>query len=197
MLLVLRKFSARSSVMAHAVVKVHRDKPTQPAETAHPVTRRLLRRLRTELDEAFDRVSRQIEEFPSLHPLHRIADFQWRLRHGMPLGSVAAAVDVVEEDKLFRISVELPGIEAKDVEVSVSDDSLVVKAKKKDAREEQAQSYYLREREYGSFERFIEMPVGVDQDKIDAHFANGVLTLELPKTPETIRKHKRIPVQGK
>jgi HSP20 family protein len=184
--------------MEHTVVKVHKDKPTRPAEIAHPVTHRLLRRLRSELDEAFDRVSHQIEEFRPLHPLHRIADFQRRLRHGMPLGSVAAAVDVVEEDKLFRISVELPGIEAKDVEVSVSDDTVVIKAeKKKDAREEQAQSYYLREREYGSFERFIELPVGVDQDKIEAHFANGVLTLELPKTPETIRKHKKIPVQGK
>src|SRR6516164_7390648 len=160
--------------MAHSAVKVQGDKPAQPTETTHPLTHRLLRRLRSELDEAFDQFSRRIEGFPALHPLHRIANIERRLHHGMPLGSVAAAVDVVEEDKLFRISVELPGIEAKDVEVSVSDDSLIIKAEKKDAREEQAQSYYLREREYGSFERFIEMPVGIDQDKIEAHFADGV-----------------------
>lgn len=183
--------------MAHSAVKVRHDKPAQPAETAHPVTHRLLRRLRSELDEAFDRVSHRIEEFPSLHPLHRITDIGRRLRHGMPLSSIAAAVDVVEEDKLFRVTVELPGIEAKDVEVSVSNHTLVIKAEKKNDREAQAEDYYLREREYGSFERFVEIPVEVDHDKIEAHFANGVLTIELPKTPEAVRKHKRIPVQGR
>lgn len=183
--------------MAQTVVKVHRNKPTQPAEISHPVTHRLLRRLRSELDEAFDRFARHAEEFPTMHPLRGIVNFERRLRHGMPLDSIAAAVDVVEEDKLFRATIEFPGIEARDVEVSVSDDTLVVKAEKKDAREEQAQSYYLRERQYGSFERFIELPVGVDQDQIEAHFANGVLTIELPKTPESVRRHKKIPIQGK
>lgn len=183
--------------MTGSVVKVRRDKLTRPAEIAHPLTHRLLRRLRSELDEAFDRVSHQIEEFPSLHPLHQIADVGRRLRHGTPLSSIAAAIDVVDEDNLFRISVELPGIDPKDIDVAVSDNTLVVKAEKKNEREEQAQSYYLHEREYGSFERFIEMPVGVDRDKLDAEFANGVLTIKLPKTPETVRKHKKIPVQGR
>lgn len=164
--------------MAQSTVKVQRDKPTQPAEAAHPLTHRLLRRLRFELDDAFDRFSRHVEEFPSVHPSHQIADLERRLRHGMPLGSIAAAVDVVEEDKLFRMSVELPGIEVKDIEVSVSGHTLVVKAERANAREEQAQSYYLREREYGSFERFIEMPVGVDYDRLKAQFAGGVLTVE-------------------
>jgi HSP20 family protein len=182
--------------MAHSAVKVQRDKPAQTAETTHPLTHRLLRRLRSELDEVFDQFSRRVEGFPTLHPLQRIADIERRLHHGMPLSSIAAAADVVEEDKLFRISVELPGAEAKDIEVSVSEHTLVVKAEKKNDREEQAQSYYLREREYGSFERFIEMPIGVDPDKIEAHFANGVLTIELQKTPEAVRKHKRIPVHG-
>jgi HSP20 family protein len=58
---------------------------------------RLLRRLRSELDDAFDRFARHIE-FPSLHSLHRIADLERRLHHGMPLSSIAAAVEVVEED---------------------------------------------------------------------------------------------------
>lgn len=183
--------------MVHSAVKVQRDKPAQAAEAAHPVTHRLLRRLRSELDEAFDQFSRRVEEFPELHPLHRIADLERRLHHGMPLSSFAAAVDVAEENNLFRISVELPGIEAKDIEVSVSDHTLVIKAEKKNDREEQAQSYYLREREFGSFERFVEMPNGVDPDKIAAQFANGVLTVELAKTPEAVGKHRRIPVQIK
>ena len=182
--------------MARSEVKIRRNKPAQPAETVHPLTHRLLRRLRSELDEAFDRFSHHIE-FPSLHSLHRIADLERRLRHGMPLSSIAAAVDLIEEDKVFRISVELPGIEAGDVGVSISNNTLMIRAEKKDEREEQAQSYYLREREYGSFERFIEMPAGVEHDRIKAEFANGVLTIELPKTPEAVRKHKKIPVQGR
>lgn len=181
--------------MAHSLVKVRRDEPTQPAEAAHPLTHRLLRRLRSELDEAFDRFSHHVE-FPALHPLHRMVDLERRLRHGMPLSSIAAAVDVVEEDKLFRISVELPGIDAKGIELSVSDDTLVIKGEKKDEREEHAQRYYLHEREHGPFERFIGMPVGVDHDKIEAKFANGVLTIELPKTPETVRKHKKISIKA-
>lgn len=182
--------------MARSAVEVQRGRPTHPEETdRHPLTHRLLRRLRSELNEAFDSFARHIE-FPSLHPLHRIADLERRLHHGMPLSSIAAAVDVME-DKLFRMSVERPGIEAKDIEVSVSDNTLVVKAKKRNEREERAQSYYLHEREYGSFERFIEMPVGGHHDKIKAEFASGVLTVELPKTPKTVRKHKEIPIQGK
>lgn len=180
--------------MAHSVVKLHRDKSTQPVESSHPLMHRLLRRLRSELDETFDRFSRHIEEFRPSHPLQRIADVERRLRHGMPLDSIGAAADVVEEDKMFQISVELPGIETKDVDVSVSDDTLIIKAEKTNARGEQAQGYYLREREYGSFERFIQIPVGVDKDKIEARFANGVLTVELPKTPEAARKHKKVPI---
>lgn len=81
--------------------------------------------------------------------LHRIADLERRLHHGMPLSSIAAAANLVEEDKLFRISLELPGIDAKDVDASVSDSALTIKAEKKNEREEHGQSYYLREREYG------------------------------------------------
>ena len=72
---------------------------------------------------------------------------------------------------------ELPGIEAKDIEVVISDNALVIKTEKKDEREE-AQNY-VRERECGSFERFIEMPTGVEHDTIEAEFANGVLIIQL------------------
>lgn len=182
--------------MARSAVKVRRTQPTQLAETSHPLTHRLLRRLRSELNQAFDLFSGQLEP-SSLHPLHRIADLERRLRHGMPLGSVAGAVDLVEEDKLFRIGVELPGVDAKDIDVSIADNTLTIKAQKNNEREEQARSYYLREREFGSFVRSIEIPAGVEPDRIDAEFANGVLIMELPKTPEAARTHRKIPVRGR
>jgi HSP20 family protein len=96
---------------------------------------------------------------------------------------------------LFRISVELPGIEPKSVEVTVSESILTIEGEKKDEREERTQSYYLREREYGSFERVIEMPAGVDHDNIEAEYANGVLTIVLPKTPEAARRQKKISIK--
>ena len=92
---------------------------------------------------------------------------------------------------MARISVELPGIEAKDIEVFISDNALVIKTEKKDEREE-AQNY-VRERECGSFERFIEMPTGVGT--IEAEFANGVLIIQLLKTSEAM-KRKKILIRG-
>jgi HSP20 family protein len=152
----------------------------------------VLGKLRSEVEEAFERFSDHFGP-PSLHG---VFDLGRRLRHRMPLSSIGAAVDVGEEEKLFRISVELPGTEAKGIELTVSDNTLMIKGEKRDEREGETQSYYLREREYGSFQRVIEMPAGVDYDNIEAEFANGVLTIVLPKTPEAVRKHKKISVKS-
>ena len=178
--------------MAHSVIKVQKAKRTRPLETAHPLTHRVLEKLRSELDEAFERFSVHF----GLPSLHRVFDLERRLRHRMPLSSIGAAIDVIEEEELFRISVELPGIAPKGVEVTVSDNTLTIRGEKKDERGKQAQSYYLQEREYGSFERFVEVPAGVDHDKIEAELANGVLTILLPKTPEAAKKHKKISVRS-
>jgi HSP20 family protein len=114
----------------------------------------------------------------------------------MPLGSIDGALDVSEEEKLFRISVELPGVEAKNIELTVSDNAITIKGEKRHEREKETQSYYVREREYGSFKRVIEVPAGVDYDNIEAEFTNGVLTIVLAKTPEAARKHKKVLIKG-
>jgi HSP20 family protein len=178
--------------MPRSAIKVYKAKRTAPVEPEHPLTHRILEKLRSELDEAFDRFS---DHF-ALPSLHRVFDLERRLRHRMPLSSIAAAVDVSEEEELFRISIELPGIDANGIELTVSDNTLAIKGEKKDDREKETRGYYLREREYGSFERFIEMPTGIDYDGIEAEFANGVLTIVLPKTPEAARKHKKVSVQS-
>lgn len=178
--------------MARPVIHVQKTTRPLPSETAHPSTHRVLDKLRFELDEAFERFSRHF----GLPSLHQIFDLERRLHHRIPLGSILAAVDVIEEEKLFRISVELPGVEPKSIEVTVFDNTLAVTGEKMDKREKNAESYYLREREYGSFQRFIEMPAGIDLDKIEAEFADGVLTIVLPKTLEAVRRHKKIPVRS-
>lgn len=107
----------------------------------------------------------------------------------------APVVDVVEDDKAFTVTAELPGIDEKDVDVTVSGGVLTIKGEKKKEREEKDKNHYLSERSYGSFERAFSLPEGVDQDKIAANFAKGVLTVTLPKNAEA-QKSKKIEVKA-
>ena len=90
---------------------------------------------------------------------------------------------------------ELPGIDEKDIDVSVSEDVITVRGEKKDEREEEKKGYYLSERSYGSFHRTIPIPPGVDADKAEARFRKGVLTITLPKTDDAKSKTRRIEVK--
>jgi len=103
-------------------------------------------------------------------------------------------VDVVENDKTIEVSVELPGMDEKDVNVTVSRDALTVSGEKREEREDRGRNYYHMERSYGSFRRSIPLPCEINTDKAEAIFKNGVLTITLPKTTEA-RAHKRIPVR--
>lgn len=104
--------------------------------------------------------------------------------------------DVAETDKAIEVTVELPGMDEKDIEVSLADDVLTVKGEKKAEREEKQKGYHLSERSFGSFYRSIPLPAGVATDKISAEFRKGVLTVTMPKTPEAAARTKRIAVKG-
>lgn len=121
---------------------------------------------------------------------NRVGQFDW------PWGRGEAKSDVVETDKAIEVSIELPGMEMKDIEVTVSDEMLTVKGEKKIEREEEKKGYYLSERSYGAIYRTIPLPPGVDGDKAQASFKNGVLTIKLPQTPEAQAKVKRIEVKN-
>ena len=101
-----------------------------------------------------------------------------------------------EDDKAYKITAELPGVEPKDVEVSLSGDMLVFKGEKQQEKEEKAKNYYLSERSYGSFQRAFQLPDGVDRDKVSADFSKGVLTITLPKTAEAQKQSKKIEVKA-
>jgi HSP20 family protein len=107
-----------------------------------------------------------------------------------------AKSDVVETDGAVDVSVELPGMDMKDIEVSITDEALTIKGEKKVERQDEKKGYYLSERSYGAIYRAIPLPPGVDADKAEASFKNGVLTVRLPQTPEAKAKAKRIEVQG-
>ena len=105
----------------------------------------------------------------------------------------APAVDVSETAEEVVVKAEVPGMEAKDIDISLSGDILTIKGEKKSEREETKENYHLVERSYGSFSRSLKLPAAVVVDKIEASYQKGVLTISCPKKEEV--KPKTIEVK--
>jgi HSP20 family protein len=150
------------------------------------------RSFRNEMDRMFDQFWRGNLALPSL----RRAFEPERFRRFAPFFGVSVpAVDLVEEDTAFRLTAEMPGMTDKDVDVTVSGDMVTIKGEKREEKKEQTKYYFCSERRYGSFQRSLELPAGVDRDKIAASFKNGILTMTLPKTAEAVKQQKKIEVK--
>ena len=106
------------------------------------------------------------------------------------------AVDVVESEKSYEITTELPGMDEKNIQVKRADGVLTIKGEKQQDKEEKQKNYYRRERSYGAFERSFEVPDMVEADKIEANFSKGVLKLMLPKKLEAQKPAKKIEVKA-
>ncbi len=107
-------------------------------------------------------------------------------------------IDVRENNASFEISAELPGLEEKDIEVSIDDGTLVLRGEKSAASEESEAKegkYFRQERIYGRFERTFYLPDGVQADAIEAKFKNGILTLHLPKKEEAKKIVRQVEVK--
>ena len=131
-------------------------------------------------------------EIPTFGSLQREMDrlFDDFFRRG---GLMRPSVDVVETDDTVVVKAELPGMEPKDVDISVSGDKLTIKGERKVEKEEKGKTFYRMERCYGSFCRTIELPASVEADKAKADYKNGVLEITLPKTEQV--KAKKIPIK--
>ena len=134
------------------------------------------------LDDLPDRIRQMLEGTLSLEPIQTVG---W-----MP------AVDIVEKPQALIVSAELPGMLAKEVDVSVDDGVLTISGEKEEKKEEGAEDsqYYLFERRYGSFRRSFTLPNAVDVEKISAEFDNGLLKITLPKSENVKAKGKKITV---
>ncbi len=135
--------------------------------------------LRHEIDRVFESFHRGFSPF----------------RFGLPIlheagWSASPAVDFIETDKKYEISAELPGVEQKDIELKLTNGSLVIQGEKKFEKEKREKGYSFSERRYGSFTRAFPLPEGVDTSKIEAVFSNGVLKVTLPKTAEAQKSEK-------
>lgn len=110
----------------------------------------------------------------------RVPQWPW----GEPERGWMPAVDMVERKDEIVVRADLPGLEEKDIEVTVQDGTLMIRGERKEEKEEKAEDYYCCERSYGAFTRTLGLPAGVDADKVKATFSKGVLEVHLPKAKE-------------
>jgi HSP20 family protein len=104
-------------------------------------------------------------------------------------------VDISETEDKLLIKAELPGLEANDVNVSISGDLLTIKGEKKEEEEEKDEHHHYKERYAGSFHRSFRLPVNVQADKVEAAFDKGVLNVTLPKVEEAKKKEIEVKVK--
>jgi HSP20 family protein len=149
-----------------------------------------LSNLRREIERLFDDFSLGSWQRPSGSAF----DVEPFWRGALTFGK-APAVDFTEHDKKYEITAEMPGMEEEDIDVKYADGVLTIKGEKKEEKEEKHKDYYLSERRFGSFQRSFQVPNGIEADKIDASFKNGVLTVTLPKSAEAQKREKKIPIK--
>lgn len=148
--------------------------------------------------------AREGDPFSALRrDMDRLFDDFWRGEpfRGFNVPSPAFAggwptLDVSETDKDYKITAELPGLEEKDVKLTLRDNVLVLSGEKRSEKEENGENRHVSERFYGSFQRAIPFDAEVDPDKVVASFKNGVLTVTAPKNPAAQDRTKRIEIKA-
>lgn len=148
--------------------------PRPPATTQNPFTS-----LQREIERVFDDFSHG-----------------WPFRAATGGGALSPRVDMKETDGKVEITAELPGLEEKDIDVSVTGRTVRISGEKKTETKREEGDYHLMERSYGRFARSLTLPFAPDAEKIDAAFRNGVLTLSVPKPAEVASATKKIPVKA-
>jgi HSP20 family protein len=138
-----------------------------------------LAKLHEQIDQLFDRAWRSFGSGESIASI----DIQaW------------PAVDVSEDEKAVTLRADLPGLEAKDLDVEVSGNVLTIRGSREEEKREEKRGYQYHERRSGSFSRAVSLPAYVDAGRVDARYEKGVLTVTVPKVPG--KEPKRITVKS-
>ena len=180
-----RKFAPKKATAKAPPLK----KPAEPAalvpsERPEGILSRFTA-LRDEMDHLFDSMTRGFG-FPEF----RMPTIELARRPGM----VDARFEVSESDQAMEVTAEVPGLDANEIEVTLSEGVLTVKGEKRDTREQKGKDYYVSERRYGSFSRAFRVPETIDEGKISASFDKGVLSIKLPKQAGVKRRPKSIQI---
>jgi HSP20 family protein len=155
---------------------------TRPGDTSVGRPRDIFSAMRDEMDRVFGRFERDWP-LPSL--------FGRDSRSAM----MVPELDVRENTNAITIEAELPGVEEKDVTVTLANGVLTIKGEKKQEKEEKSENYHLTERSFGSFQRSLRLPDTVDDTKVEAHFDKGVLKVTAGKKPEAVKAERRIEIK--
>ena len=137
--------------------------------------------MRDEMDRMFERFEHGWPRWPAL--FRRNGDF------------AVLNLDVREDTNSIVVEVELPGVDEKDVSVTLANGMLTIKGEKKHEKEEKGESYFLAERSFGSFQRAIRLPDTVDDAKVEAKFDKGVLKVTAAKKPEAVKAERKIEIK--
>ena len=140
--------------------------------------------LRSEMDRLFDTFMGGLPTFPSM--------FGPSGGRGLAL---APSLDVKETEQEIVVEAELPGLEEKDVSLTMQNGVLTIQGEKRLEYDEEKENYHVMERRYGSFQRSLRVPDTVDEGKVEARFENGVLKVALPKRPEAAREQRKIEIK--
>jgi HSP20 family protein len=155
---------------------------TKPGDTSVGRPRDIFSAVRDEMDRVFGRFERD-------WPLPSLFGREGRSAMMVP------ELDVRENTNAITIEAELPGVEEKDVTVTLANGILIIKGEKKQEKEEKSESYHLTERSFGSFQRSLRLPDTVDDTKVEAHFDKGVLKVTAGKKPEAVKAERRIEIK--
>lgn len=145
--------------------------------------------LRRDIDRLFGDFTRSFPSILELDPFRRLGP-----AFDIKGIEIAPKVEVSEDKKAYEITAELPGVEEKDVTLTVQDDVLTLSGEKKSEREEKEEGYHMSERSYGSFRRSFRLPDDVNADKISAKFDKSVMTITLPRVVRAKSKGRSIPI---
>jgi HSP20 family protein len=138
--------------------------------------------MRHEMDRMFERFEHGFPRSPSL----------FRPEAGTYM---VPELDVRENTTSLTIEAELPGVEEKDVSVTLSNGLLSIKGEKKQDKEEKTENYFLTERSYGAFERSLQLPDTIDESKVEAKFDKGVLKIVAAKKPDAVKAQRKIEIK--
>ncbi len=153
----------------------HRRRPTERVTALSP-----FERMHEEMDRLFDDF---LPQFSSAR------EFESRV-------GALASIDLSETDDALEVKADLPGMEERDIDVTLRDGALVISGERKHESEEKKKNYYRSERAYGAFTRSIPLPCEVDGDHIDAQFKKGVLTVHMPKSMAAKENQRKIEIRA-
>jgi HSP20 family protein len=143
--------------------------------------------IRQEIDKVFDSAFKGLG-FPTIgfgRELSPMAQTDW----------LKPTLDIGASEKEYTISVELPGVDEKEVQLELINDTLKVKGEKKQQKEEKEKNYYRMERAYGSFQRVLSLPEDADQEKINAVYKNGIMEITIPRKAAPKTEAKQIEIK--